>query len=113
MTKRVLQVNQVIQRELSQIILREVEFHSGTLVTVTRVETSPNLKEAKFYISSIPDDQTPKILEILNKLIYQLQQGLNKRLNMKPVPRIRFIKEAKTKEAARIEELLEQIKKKG
>jgi len=113
MTKRVLRVNQLIQRELSQIILREVEFPSGILVTITRVETSPDLKETKVFISSIPDDQTPKILEILNKLIYQLQQGLNKRLNMKPVPRIRFVKEAKTKEAGRIEELLEQIKKRG
>ncbi len=39
MSKRIPQVNQLIKKELSQIILREIEFPVGVLVTLTRVET--------------------------------------------------------------------------
>ena len=113
MSKRILRVNQLIQKELSKILLREVEFPSGVLVTITRVEASSNLNEAKIYISCLPEDKTPEVFQLLKRQVYHIQQILNKRLEMKVVPKIRFVGELKTKEAGRIEELLERIKKKG
>ncbi len=111
--KRNLRVNQLIKKELSQIILREVNFAKGVLVTVTRVETSPNLIQSKIYISVMPEDQNNQVLEVLNERIYGIQQLLNKRLNMRPIPKIKFIQEKRTSEAGRIEKLLEKIKKKN
>jgi len=111
MSKRILRINRLIRRELSQILLKEVEFPSGVLVTITRVETSPDLRGAKVHISCIPEDQTARAFQILNRLLYTLQQRLNSRLKMRPVPKIKFIKELKTREAGRIEELLEKIKR--
>ena len=107
--KRNLRVNQLIKKELSQIILREVNFPKGVLATVTRVETSANLIQAKIYVSVIPEDKLPRIIETLNKLVYYLQQKLNKRLRMRPIPRIEFVEERQTIEAGRVEELLEKI----
>ena len=112
MGNRIPRVNALIKRELSQIFLKEVDFPKGVLVTITKVESSANLKEAKVYISIMPDSKTGRISEILNKIIYGIQQSLNKRLRMRPIPRIRFEMEQKTKEAARIEELLEEAKEK-
>lgn len=111
MTERVLQVNQLIKKELGQIILKEVDFPENILVTLTRVETAPNLIQAKAYISVMPQEKARDVLEILKKLIYNLQQKLNKRLRMRPIPRIQFIEEKTTREAGRIEELIEKIKK--
>lgn len=107
--KRNLRVNQLIKKELSQILLREVDFPERVLVTVTRVECSAGLSQAKVYISSLPKDKIQDILQILNKLIFFLQQKLNKRLKMRPIPKIIFAEEEKTKEAGRVEELLENI----
>jgi len=45
MTKRIQQVDLLIKEELSKMIVREIEFPPGVLVTVTRVETTPNLIE--------------------------------------------------------------------
>ena len=44
MSQRILKVNQLIKKELSQIILKEAEFPKEVLVTLTRVETLPNLQ---------------------------------------------------------------------
>lgn len=110
MKNRTPRVNQLIRRELSQILLKEIDFPEGALVTITRVETSRDLHQSKVYLSVMPEQKAPAVLETTNKIIYFLQQKLNKRLKMRPIPRIRFIEEQKTKEAGRIEELLGEIK---
>jgi len=112
MTKRIQRVNQLIRKEISMIFLREVIFPGGTLVTVTRVETADNLAQSRIFVSSIPENKIKSVLLILNKQIYQLQQELNQRLNMRPVPRICFVKEKETLEASRIEEILANLKEK-
>ena len=112
MSKRIPRVNQLIQRELSQIVLREIEFPSDVLVTVTRVETTSNLIESKVYVSVMPEEKTSKVFQILNREVYELQQKLNQRLRMRPIPRIKFIEEKETKEARKIEEILEKVKNK-
>ncbi len=112
MPNRLPRVNQLIKQELSQIILKEIEFSKEILVTITRVETTPNLIESKVFVSVMPEEETDKILQILNNRIYEIQQRLNKRLKMRPIPRIKFWNEKKTLEAGRIEELLEKLKKK-
>lgn len=111
MSKRIQRVNQLIKREISQILSREIEFSQDILVTVTRVETSADLRESRIFISVLPETKTTKIIEFLNKKIYKFQQKINKRLKMKPLPRLKFLEERKTKEAGRIEELLEELKK--
>jgi ribosome-binding factor A len=112
MSKRIQQVNQLIKEEISQIILREVEFPPGALITVTRVESSVDLNQAKVYISCLPEEKISKVFQVLNQQIYELQQKLNQRLKMRPIPRIKFVQEEETKEAGKIEEILEEIKNK-
>lgn len=111
MSKRIEKVNSLIQEEVSSILLREIEFPKNVLVTITRVETIVNLSESKVYISTIPDKSIDEVFEILNRNIYDIQQCLNKRLNMRPIPKIVFKKEEKTEEADRVEEILEGLKK--
>ncbi|OQX53076.1 MAG: ribosome-binding factor A [Candidatus Omnitrophica bacterium 4484_213] len=109
MNRRIKQVNELIKQELSQIILRKIDFPEGVLVTVTRAETSPNLIQVKVFVSVIPESQGKKVLRLLNKEIFGLQQEINKRLKMRPVPKIKFIEEKQTQEAAKIEAILEKI----
>ena len=111
MSKRIPRINQLIKRELSQILLKEIDFPKNILVTVTRVETSIGLNEAKIYISVIPGNRIAWVLHILEKQVYGLQQKLNKRLRMRPTPKINFLGEEETGQAGRIEEILEELKK--
>jgi len=112
MSKRIQRLNELIKEELGKILLKEGDFPKGVLVTITRVETLADLSEAKVWISVLPEGKVEKIVGDLNKRIFFLQQKINKILRMRIVPKIRFLVETKTKEAARIEEILENLKKK-
>ena len=112
MANRISRVNELIKREVSKILIREVEFPKDILTTVTRVETSSNFIQSKVYISVIPENQIIKVLKILNQQIFGIQQILNKRLKMRPIPKIKFVEEKEVKEAAKIEQLLGEIKRK-
>jgi ribosome-binding factor A len=110
-TKRILKVNKLLKKELGQLFLKEVEFPKDVLVTITRIDTSPDLKEAIVSISSLPDSKSQIVQKILSYRIYDLQQEINKKLRMRPVPKIIFREEEKVGQAARIEELLQKINK--
>lgn len=111
MTKRIERVQELLKREVSQIILKEIDFPEDILVTVTRVEASANLQEARVYISCFPEKHMIRTTETLDAFVYEIQQKINKRLKMRPVPHISFVAEKKTAEAGKIEEALEKIKK--
>jgi len=111
MAKRIERVNQLLKEEIDKIILKELEFPKDILVTITNIESTPNLQQAKVFVSAIPDNRIKDVLKILNGRVFEIQQIINKRLNMRPVPRINFVEDKEAVEAGRIEELLEKIKK--
>lgn len=106
-------LNNLIKKELNGMILKEIEFPQGVIVTITRVETSSNSIFSKVFVSVIPSERRGEVVDILEKRIRDIQSFLNKKLRIRPVPKIEFIKEKKTEEASRVEELLAQIKKAG
>lgn len=110
MLKRILKINELLKRQLGQLFLKEIEFPKGVLVTITRVETSPDFREAIVSISAMPNSENKKVQQILKYCIYDLQQEINKKLRMRPIPKIIFREEKEVVEAAKIEELLEKIK---
>ncbi|MDP2736023.1 MAG: 30S ribosome-binding factor RbfA [bacterium] len=112
MTERVAKVNHVLQKELGAILLKEFDAPENTLVTLTRADASPNLQQARIYISVMPEEKVPEVFKALQKQVYGIQQMLNKRLKMRPVPRIEWVLEEKTREAQEIEQILEDIKRK-
>ena len=107
---RILRVNSLIQEELSKLILRDFDFPIDILVTLTRVEATPNLIEAKAYVSVYPEEKADEIIRILGKSIYDIQYKINRTLRMRPIPKIIFVKEKNISEAGRIEELLSKVK---
>jgi len=111
MTNRISRINELIKEEVGKIILAEIELPKENLTTVTRVQTTSNLIESFVYISTIGKDKE-QIFNLLQKNVYHLQQKLNKKLNMRPIPKIVFREEKETKKAAKIEKLLEKIKEK-
>jgi ribosome-binding factor A len=102
--------NSLLIREINNIFLKELDLSEIGLVTITRVETSGNLIEAKVYVSVIPESRIDDVFRVLNRNIYDIQQIVNKRLRTRPIPKIIFKKENKTSEAGKIEDILEKIK---
>jgi ribosome-binding factor A len=108
-SNRLEKVNSLLAREISNLLARDFDFH-GALVTVTRVEATANLIEAKAYVSVLPEDKTAPALKALNHNVFDLQQKINKKLNMRPIPKIKFVQDRQIASAANIEALLANIK---
>ena len=109
-SQRIKKVNEVIKRELGRVILKEIDLPKNILVTLTEIETSKDLRDCKVFVSVLPEEETSNVLRVLEKEIYELQQILNQRLVMRPVPKIRFFQEKRLKETQKIEKILDEIK---
>ena len=110
MTNRIEKVNSLLEHEIGSIILESFDF-TGLLVTLTHVETTGNLIEAKAYISVMPEEKLEHVMSVLNKAIYSVQKEINRKLNMRPIPKIIFAKDEQIVEAAKVENLLYKLKK--
>jgi len=97
-------LNELIKEVLGRIILEEEEFGQGVLVTIMGAKTSEDGLHCRVAISVFPDKNGPIVLEVLTRHIYHLQQMLNKKLQMRPVPKIRFVLDKTEAEAQEIEE---------
>ena len=110
MSNRIEKVNSLLEHEISKILLRDFAFSPEILVTLTRVDTSANLIEAKVYISVFPEEKSAGILNVLQKSVYDVQHKINRILRQRPIPKIKFVKDNVLNKAGRIEELLVKIK---
>lgn len=108
MSERIRKVNKLLKQEVGGIILEDIDFDFNAVVTVMKVDTSLDLRYADVYVSVMPKEQELAVLDVLNKNIYDLQQKINKRLFMKPVPKIRFRLDLSGDYVDRINEIIEE-----
>ena len=104
---RISKVNSFIQVSLGPILLEFLQGQKG-LVTISKVETSRDMKWAKIWIS-IFDGDDEKILKFINQNIYHLQGELNKHFSTKIIPRISFYLDTSPRYVQHIEELVNKI----
>lgn len=110
MAHKIAKVNELIKQELSQILLREEEFGQGVLASILEVKTSPDQLNATVIFSVWPDSQSQEVLKKLNAHIWQLQQFLNRRLKIHPVPKMRFTINTAEAASQQVAELIQKIK---
>ena len=79
-------------------------------ISITRVKASGNLQEAKVYVSVLPDRDRGKIVSGLENNVRFFQNELNRKLRMRPVPKIIFIADDQPQTAQRVETILEELK---
>lgn len=108
--RRIQRVNELIKQELNKIFLKYLDFGEGVLVTINAVKTSANLISAVIKISVIPEQKGKEIIDYLNKNIFDIQQNLNKRLKMRPIPKIFFKLDLTEVKAQKVEKIIEEIK---
>ena len=108
---RAQRVTSVIQEYLNEVILREMEF-DGALVTVTEVEVQKDLEYADIFVSVIPDNRGEDVVAKLNDSRQYLRHLLLKKINIKPMPFLRFTLDKGMSRAAELEKTFMEIEKK-
>ena len=112
MSERIKKINDLIKQKISEIITKKVCVNLNAILTITKVETSIDLKYAKIYFTALPEDKMLDVLNELNLNVYNIQKELNKEIKTKFVPKIRFLIDKQAIAEQRVYELLQKEKKK-
>ncbi len=99
------QVADQIQRDLAELIARELKDPRVGMVTLQGVEVTPDYAHAKVYFSVLTGDPA-KTAEGLNQAAGFLRNGLFKRLHIHTVPTLHFHFDRTTERAADMSALI-------
>lgn len=104
MSRRTEKVASLLHEEVGEY-LKLLEL--PTLTTISRVEVTPDLKWCKIWITVMGIEKAQsEVLAVLAENQREMQRGLNQKLTMKFVPKIKFVIDHGEEYAAHINELL-------
>lgn len=98
-----------IQRELADLLLREVSDPRLQGVTVSGVEVSKDLAHARVFVHPSREADAQAIVTALNHAASYLRKGLAGRLQLRVLPRLRFIHDPSLDAGERLDALLEGL----
>ena len=110
MSQRIEKINKSIRRNISEIITRELNIKPGIFISVSKVDTSPDLRYTRVFVSIFPEKERDYVMKTLEREMYFIQGKLNKNLPMRPLPRIDFFLDTTEEKADEIEKLLREIR---
>ncbi len=109
---RIIRVNELLKREIAVDILRlfsNKNFDTGA-VTVTRVETASNLRNATVYISIFGhEEDRPRMIRFLNACRKDIQHRMCQHVILKYTPRLRFKLDDSIEHGDHVLKLLSQL----
>ena len=104
---RAFKVADQIQRDLTELIARELKDPRVGMVTIQAVEVTPDYAHAQVYFSLLVGDPV-ETTEALNQAAGFLRNGLFKRLHIHTVPTLHFHFDRTTERAADMNALIAQ-----
>jgi ribosome-binding factor A len=109
MSQRLPRVRELIQRELGQLLTREMDF-DGSLVSIHEVDITPDLKNCHVFIGVVgPRHAGSKALEKLAKHRIALQAKMARRVVLKHTPHLHFHLDESVERGVRTLQTLEEV----
>lgn len=104
MSRRIDQVNALLGAEVGRILSRLKP--TASVATVTSVETSSDLAQAKVWVSLLPDSDDG--WQALEEALPEVQGALAERVELKRTPKLTFKRDQSGERVSKIESLLRQ-----
>jgi ribosome-binding factor A len=103
-------VNEVVREVLAAAISTELQDPRIGFVTVTAVDTSPDLRHAVVHVSVLgSEEEREETLTALGSARKLLQSQINSELRLKRTPALSFVYDDSVERAARISEKLDAL----
>lgn len=107
MSRRVERVGETIRQEVSKAILYKLQDPRISLVAVTNVKLSPDLRLAKIYVTVHGDESTQnETLEVLKRATSHIQFEMATNLKLRNTPSLSFYLDDKEKQSNHILKLI-------
>ena len=115
MTRRAERVSNLIRQEICELLQEQVnDPRLSGLISVTKVETSSDLKQAKIYISVIDQHQNKyQILQGFKSASGYFRRELSRRLILRFIPELSFAFDDSIEHGAKVLKLIEQVTNDG
>ena len=111
-SQRQLRVGEELRHLISNALHRET-FYDHILesknITVTEVDVSPDLKNAKVYFMPLGGEQKTEVLESLNKIKGYIQKLISSDIRMRQIPRLNFVIDTTFEYASKIDNIIQKI----
>ena len=107
MSQRLDRINELMKREISTIVQKDFEFKNA-LVTISDVEVTQDLREAKVFVSVLGGNME-NVLEKLTVNKGSIQSGVNKRVTLRCTPVLLFRGDTSAERGVGIVNLLEEV----
>jgi len=88
MSDRIYKVNELLKEEVGRILLKEISPEDGVL-TVTAVETTNDLRQSTVWLGYFGQSRD-EVTELLDAKSKDVQRQINRRLNLKHVPKLEY-----------------------
>ena len=100
-----------IRGELALLLAREVHDPGIGFVTLTRVQVTPDLQQARVYYTALGDDKARRsTARALDRAAPFLRRQIGSRLRLKRVPELEFLYDESIAGQDRIEQILDEIR---
>ncbi len=111
MSHRIERVNSLIQAEISELLQREVrDPRLSSLISVTKVDTAPDLKHTRVYISVLGTEaDRQEVLKVLSAAAGFFRHELGGRLKLRYTPEILFVNDSSIERGDRITQLINKV----
>lgn len=111
MSNRTLRVNELVQRELSDILRRHYQ-SEAVAITITEVRIAPDLRDARVFVSVVGDETTAEQkLRWLRGRAREIRTELGRRIVLKYMPRMEYVLDHSAEQGTRILRVLDEIER--
>ena len=109
-SNRIGRINEEIQKELSNLIrnLKDPRVQD-TMISITHVETTPDLRWAKVYVSFLQEEKAADALKGLKSAGGYLRRELGSALNLRYTPELLFERDRNIAYGAHIAQVLKEV----
>ena len=108
---RVERINSEIQKAVSYIIDNDIrDPQIDAMISVSNVETTPDLSYCRIYITSIGTTPSDEVLARIKGAAGFIRGKLSKMIKLRITPRLEFLKDTAIEYSSKIDEILKGIK---
>ena len=113
-SQRQLRVAESLRHALSETLMREDFFDpdlANISITISEISISPDLTNARVYTMPLGGVQVETVLPALNRLAPVIQSLVAKKVQLRRIPRLRFLLDDSFENAARMNSLFNTIRR--
>ena len=110
-SQRQLRVGEMVKQALCNIFMRgeaKLPNLETSNITVTEVRMSPDLKTAKAFVLPLGGKNATEVINILKEFSFVVRKALSKKISIKFLPKLLFVKDESFDYAEKIENLIKQ-----